>query len=425
MSGLAETLVAELRAFAADLLDPGLAPALRWRRGVAYGGGLGAVVEQAATLAGIVPRLLDELDVSDYSFREEELLTRVPVRALLPRRPMDWIRHEGRLVPQRWTTILPVPEPDVRPLGWLLHIVGLMQDVVVRAQQRLGKHFEEAIRSRRGTSEFARADTDALRALEAGLDRARTDLDRAAVDVMEAAGFRLQPTHHLPRPFPRAPSWTSLRELADPLVHPGAGLPGIVGSLLQQPVLTADLPFLYQRWCGVKVIESLRGMGFETRDDPVPPLFLGGRVRCFKEGVRITLWCEPRLTRGGDHECGLYCERGEATPDYVFIVPGPGCEDAYILDPTLDKDQDVRALKSRYLAQLAFRRLPLVAGVPAVRHPLRAWAAAPLDLPHCHLDSRDGTKGTVPMNPVRFDTGPLRHWLSDIEAHAAAWSVRS
>jgi hypothetical protein len=57
----------------------------------------------------------------------------------------------------------------------------------------------------------------------------------------------------------------------------------------------------------------------------------------------------------------------------------------------------------------------IVAGVPLTRHPVRAWAAAPLRKRSCIVLDRTGAKGVIPMHPAGWSEAPLNAWLGDLE----------
>jgi hypothetical protein len=247
------------------------------------------------------------------------------------------------------------------------------------------------------------------------------------------ANRRCAPSGQPPRPFPSTPAFTSLRRLLDELRHPEDSLPWLLRELLRPGPGAVEVPFLYQRWCGVKIVEMLWEMGWESGSDPVPALFLGGCIRFAKGpageatgGARceISLWCEPHLTLPGRHASGLHSIAKEASPDFVFVTPGPNGVDAFVLDPTMSTERAAMQEKSRYLSDLAFDGLHMVAGVPVLHQPRRAWAAAPIRASRCELHDLEGRSGTVPLHPLEGAGRALRGWLDDVEAHARAWRRR-
>ena len=183
----------------------------------------------------------------------------------------------------------------------------------------------------------------------------------------------------------------------------------------------ADLPFLYQRWCGLKLIEALRAMGWRCKKDSLPVLFLGGELEFEKQGVLLSLWFEARIFSEIGHASGMVCAEKEASPDFLLLTPGRGGRDAFVLDATLSTSSEARSLKSKYLSTLRNAGMRTIAGVPTRHGPLASWAAAPIARSSCDLEGGSGRSGTVPMLPVNWSDAPLRAWLGDIEAHALAW----
>ncbi len=421
MSALLESMLDELREFAVELLDPGLAPSVR-RMKSAVPGSLAMLLDGTEILTSLVPRLLADLeDGPDVAF-EDERPASTPLRATWSHRASDWEAARGTLLPRRFTALVSVARPDVRPISWLLHVLEVQSAELLRQGERLRRRAAEAQEVRAGSSVFARSEAETLRSLVASVEDASAALCRAVRIVEEEGDFRLSPSPRLPRPFPRSASWASLRRIAEPILRPTSGLPAFVQGVLRDSSAGADAPFLYQRWCGVKLVETFRRLGFAVVDDPAGPLFLGGRIRFKRDGLEIVLWCEPRLLATDDHPSGFAAMRGEATPDYLLVVPGPAGEDGFVLDPTIDVDPEARNAKARYLRSLVARRRRFVAGIPTTRPVLRSWAAAPLGGNHCDLGSPDGARGTIPMLPGNFEPAPLEQWILDLVAYGVAWA---
>jgi hypothetical protein len=160
------------------------------------------------------------------------------------------------------------------------------------------------------------------------------------------------------------------------------------------------------------------------RGDPVGAIFLGGLITFQLEGHTLDLWLEPRLERRAVHACGFRCIHGEdITPDFLFITPGPGGPEAFILDATLVTAPEGLVAKGRYLDLIELNNFVRVGGCPVRRRPRLAWAAAPLMASHGKVLRQDGAIGAIPMNPADWNDQPLREWLSDIARHAFAWSL--
>lgn len=416
-----EPIVRDLREFCADLLAPSLAPRSLHLSSAVRPDSLFGLLRLIDSLTGLVPSLLTELAFAN-SDRVVERFRPCPHDAVFPRRASDWREHEGRWIPVRWSHRIPVLEPDLAPLRWLAYLLERQIGELGRAQQRVGKQIEDARISREGDSVFATSEEQILRRHVHELLRARNALEAARKLVMQRGEFRVPPCSRPPSPYPRSPAWVRLLRLADLMLYPEQALPEMAQRLLGGPAEVADLPYLYQRWCGLKFIQCMEGMGWEALGDPATALLMGASCTLAREDVSLDLWVEPRLRPGQDHPCGLRSiGRSELTPDYVLITPGPRGPDAFILDPTLALNPDVRLAKDRYLRSICFGSFATVAGLPYRRRPKRAWCAAPLNLSHCVLHQEDGSSGTVPMNPWDWTPRPIEQWAGDISDHARAW----
>ncbi len=423
MNDLAERIIDDLKAFSADLLQTGIDT--RGRRTRVRGAGGGAsLVHAIDSLTSLVPRLLRELESVEAPTRYVENVTPIPTGATLSRRPADYRVHDGRVMPRRWVKMVPLPESSPRALRWLLYLLDRQRDLLIETQERTEKRVAEALAARRGRSVWAQADESGLRTMVLRLQETRSRLRRAMQSVQRAAGPRPIPTHLAPSPYPPTQAWVTLRRLAPGLIDPQAVLPVHLVGLLDPETAMADLPYLYQRWCGVKIVETLSELGWELRDDPVGAIFLGGLVTFHRRGHSIDLWVEPRLPRKGRHPSGFKCVRGDdVTPDYLFVTPGPGGPDAFVLDATLLTSTQDHVAKGRYLDLIELENLVRIAGCPIKRRPKIAWAAAPIVAYHGKTLRADGAIGTVPMNPLQWHQDPLSEWLADVARHAMAWSL--
>lgn len=424
---MAEAIVEELREYCSDLLETGLAPAMAQPRvqastGRQRGTTFAVVLRQVAAAAAAIPHLLGGLE-SVVSAQRYELVPRTtPLRASLPKNASAFEYVGGRMLPRWWDCAVPTQTVDLAPLGFVQFVLLRLSDDFARMRTRLVRHIEEARESRQGTSQWAQQDMEELDRLQGELDGAEMRLSRALQTVQLATAGRVPPTDRLPHPFPRSPEWASFRRLADAIRFPERGLQASIQDLLCEPIATADLPFLYQRWVGMRLVRELvESFGFRAVREPFGPLFLGGCVPLERDGVEIELWVEPRLG-AGEHACGLGSLGAEATPDFVIITPGQGGKDAFVLDATLSVDGTVHARKSSYQDRVCFWKFRPVAGVPGRRRPLRAWAASPLMAGINQLSRPDGSAGCVPMVPGRVDVeGLVRAWLGDVVEHGVAW----
>ena len=452
---MAETIVAELRAFCAQLLESGphsrpkgsgepvatdpesvrqLITGRPSRQGLhrsnaatqrTGGSTFGTMLRQVEAATALVPHLLSSLESATSSNRFELVSSPTPMRARMPRHAAAFDYVGGRLLPRRWDCATPTLAVDLAPLGFVLFVLQLLATDFERVRSRLAQHIEEAKASRQGTSQWAQHEAEDLDSLQARLDGAGMRLARAEQSVHLVTGGKVSPIDRLPHPFPRSRSWESFRQLADVIRFPNRSLSSKVRGMLEEPTATADLPFLYQRWVSMRLVQELTGtFGYRLLREPFGPLFLGGRVPMEKDGVEIELWVEPRLS-AGEHPCGLGSSGAETTPDFVLITPGQGGKDAFVLDATLSVDPTVLARKSGYRERLCFSKFRPIAGVPGRRRPLRAWAVAPIADEKNRLDRPDGSAGCVPMVPGRaVSERMVRAWLRDAVEHGEAWGVR-
>lgn len=426
MSEFLATLVAELRQFSAQLLERGLAPAASASTWPAAAGGstFSHVLHHIDTVANLLPHLLDELDTEGAATDQDLVPRRTPVRAEVPRRPDAFAKVEGRILPTYFLRAEPRVQPNIRPLGFVLHVLEQLSLAFGPMHARLTRHLTEARATRQGTSQFAQHDLQELDALERTLDRAELLLRENAARVRRTIGGASRTLDRLPHPFPRSPSWQAFRRVADAILRPEQFLGRHLSLLTANEMPIADLPFLYQRWVGARLLRILDDdFGFAMLDDPVGALFLGGRVRLLRGTTTLWLWCEPRLERTG-HASGLIADGAEATPDYVLITPGRGGPDAFVLDATLSQDPTLLEQKARYRDRISFAAFRRKAGVPGRQRPLRAWAAAPVAGTQLNrLTVPDGSCGVVPMHPTAGSPEPLREWLREIVDHADAWQL--
>jgi len=221
----------------------------------------------------------------------------------------------------------------------------------------------------------------------------------------------------MPAPFPRGASWATLRSLALGLGDPLAAAVAIARELALRAEAGVDLAYLYQRWCGWRLVEGLAALGWRARTDPLPALLMSGAVEFDRDGAFLELLCEPRLASRKGSVRGVTAAVGELTPDFVLLTHGPEGLDAHVLDPTLSLDTGHRRAKRKYLRYIQIDGIRVVAGVKVIAGPLRSWAAAPLTGTRCVLDSEDwrGSHGTVPMNPMDYRGDALLDWLRDLE----------
>jgi hypothetical protein len=248
-------------------------------------------------------------------------------------------------------------------------------------------------------------------------------LQRALDLLATSADGPLRPSSRLPNPFPPGVAWRRIRVLAQGLDQSRLHLQPWLGHALRPPVPLADVPFLYQRWCGLQILHAAERIGWKAHGDVVGALFLGGLVELRLHEDIVELWVEPRLSDTQAKRTGLRGHHNELTPDFLFITGEPGNRDAFVLDATLSTAPDYLADKVRYRDQLEGLDARFIAGVPHVRRPLRSWSAAPIRASHCRVADAHGFGGAIPLNAYEPTFPALEAWLKDVFDHAKASRV--
>lgn len=428
MNDLLDVIVEELLATSAAALEPGAAASSRMRLEGAAQGTAGLLLRTIARFTAQVPELIRELEESSET-GGELVPTRVPHRARLSSRPADYDWTEGRFRPEVWLTETTVADPPSGPLRWLLHLADWLGEALTEADEQHARMTAQIAAARRGGLAWSRHDEPRLEARRRRLRAARLSLRRVARQVAASARLPLRALDALPRPYPRGRAWSRLRRLLPAIDSPWGSPRERARHLLSGHADLADLPFLYQRWCGLRLHRALEERGFRVSGDLVAVLFGAGMLRYRRDDVEIRLWVETMFKVGRSHPTGFACVEGrEATPDLVLETPGRRGSELFVLDPTLATDEASLIKKGGFLDRLASVDLDLVAGVPTLRRaPLRSWACAPLRSPHNRiLDAagRSGRIGAIPLHPLAEDQAPLEAFVDDVVAQARAWTPR-
>jgi hypothetical protein len=421
------TVVADLREISADLLEPGLAPPAPIGAMGGHGLLLRGLLIAADTFAALTPKLVSELDLtSDPALGEWR-------SSVLPRgaRPSvaihDYVLSNGVALPLRWLRFDAEQSPDFPALRWALFVCDKLQQELQTQFLRLGRQLEEASLVRSGDSSWAMQDSQTLRALAQDVQRRVVSMKQAEVGIRAVAGRRIVGNDRAPMPFPQQPAWSRLQRLARDLLNPTAMLATTVRHLFAEPLVLADVPFLYQRWCGLQLVQAFERLGWTRRGDLLGALFLGGRVELVGVGAgQLTIWIEPRVSRATMPLTGWGCvsKNEELTPDFLITCGEAGMRDAFVLDATLGTSDEVLKSKAKYRGRIVGVDTMFVAGVPVARRPLRSWAVAPLDSTLCRLSDPEGRTGGVPLHPGRSDFGALDSWVSDVSLHAQRQSIK-
>ncbi len=424
MNPFLQQLIEDLKTFSSELLLPGLQATQQISTDMGTVASTTALLKSIEFLTGLIPQLVAELQTTDATHKVMLSYTPSPRQATFSRRPSDYQQDmKKRLLPAHWVSTLPVVEIDTRPLRWLVHLLDLQQTALEKVQTRTIKYIDDSLITQQGSSSYARNDRATLLNMRSRLDEAQSKLEHARSTLMRTVQLKLVASSNLPYPYPRSSAWLRLRRFAQQLIQPEEYLPTFLHNLLHGTVEIADTPYLYQRWCGVKLLSAFESLGWIWHEDPTGALFLGGEIRLYKNDVELSIWIEPRLSRR-THPSGFICKDvTETHPDYLIVTPGIYGIDAFILDPTTTADAGIRQNKAKYLTTIEGIAMANVAGIPLVRNPLRAWSASPLHKPHCELETSDGRTGTIPMHPLDWSEQPMLEWVRDIHNYALAWGT--
>jgi hypothetical protein len=420
-----DRVLRDLSAFSADLLTPGLAPTTTLATSFSGASApLNSVLQSIDAFAKYVPLALDDAALADPQSIRDSDVTPTPMHARPSRRPADYVVRDGLALPRYWLREGLVAAPPIGPLRWLTGLADTLRQQLDIEASRLGKQIEHARFARAGSSAYALADMHSLDQMQGRLQQARQRLQSGAKAIAAQVDARVAPSNALPNPFPRGLPWKKLRVLREALGQPAQRLGPWLGQALRPPIAVADIPYLYQRWCGVQIIHAAQRLGWRVDGDIVGALFLGGLIRLQCEDELVELWVEPRLSAAQAPRIGWHSGRDtELTPDFLFVTGAPGQRDAFVLDATLSTQQEFLAEKTRYRHQLIGQDTLFIAGVPQTRRPLRSWSAAPIRSSHCRVADPQGIGGTIPMDANEATFPALDAWLGDVLHHGRASQV--
>jgi hypothetical protein len=326
----------------------------------------------------------------------------------------------------RWLRFDAAERPNEPAMRWALHIALRMQQALLKHAARLESQLQEALLVRAGEDEYAVHDAETLHGLSGSVQQRLVGLRQCEAGIRSAAGRRIAPGDRPPSPYPQQPAWSRLKRIARELFNPEAMLGTVLNQVLAEPIPMADVSFLYQRWCGLQLLLAFERQGWARRGDLVGPLFLGGRVELVRpDASDVVVWFEPRVSQATMALTGWGVPRGkrELTPDFLITCGAAGVRDAFVLDATLSRKDDILDEKSKYRLGIIGLDTQFVAGVPVQRRPLRSWAVAPLQGSSCRLGDPEGRTGSIPLRPVDLDLGPLDAWVADVSLHARRQTV--
>lgn len=421
-------VVADLRDVSADLLEPGLAKGMPLGALGGHGPLLRGLLAAAEAFVALAPRLLEEVDFNLDAAPGDWSVARTPRGGRQSRAPYDYTLRNGAAVPLRWLRLEGGAGPNEAALRWSLYIAAHLRRELETHGIRLDSQLQEALLVRAGDSEYAIHDAQILAALKAGLQQRLVAVRRAESQIRVAGAGRIAPSDRAPSPYPRQPAWLRLKHLARELLNPETMLSVVLNNLLTEPIPLADVPFLYQRWCGLQLLHAFEHQGWTRRGDLVGPLFLGGRVQFVRsDAADVVVWIDPRVSDATMPVTGWGVGRGrpELTPDFLVTCGSAGMRDAFVLDATMSRSDDVLASKSRYRLEILGQDTQFVAGVPVQRRPVRSWAVAPLTDPVCRLGDPEGRAGSIPLRPDATDRSALAAWVGDVSLHARRQTIRA
>jgi hypothetical protein len=388
----------------------------------------GPLLSKIHVFASLVPGCVREIDELGPRRSTTWVRSRTPQGARASRAPRDYFCLGSQWLPLRWERQVPVRDVDTQALAWILHLWDQLWLELERTRERIGSQLERLLESMPAAEKGGDFDTEIrsrLQQMQDEFEDAEHILMRARSLATRSSISRITASPRMPLPFPGGLNWQRLGQLSARILDPEAELPDTLRGLIDGRTELADVPFLYQRWCGLQAVEALERLGWKARRDPVPQIFLGGRIDFVPPAPLpadenpLRLWVEPRIPPSSledeAHESGLIARGVLAMrPDYLFIVQSADGPEAYVLDPTFTTI-DVRAEeKGKYRSRLAFQETHVIAGVPAQRPPRRSWAVQPLRRLSNQLLDPEGRLGIVPLHPVKRDWTALEAWLLDL-----------
>ena len=427
MRDLGEILLSDLREASAWLLEAG-STVSRASHAAQDGEKRHPLLSKIHVFGALVPACLRENSELLPQRGARWVMSRTPRRARASRHPRDFLHIGHQLLPTRWERPEPVGENETRGHGWILHLWEALWSELEQARSRIGTQLTRALQA---VSQDLVVDSfeveirDRLRALEEQFETAERTLIRTRTLALRSSPTRVAPSPRRPVPYPGGTAWMRLGQLSARILNPAAELPDTLHALIDGHAEIAELPFLYQRWCGLQAIDALARLGWRARRDPVPVLFLGGRIDFLPptgagyDGERLSLWIEPRIpptsSEEPPHESGLSCAGAQALrPDYLFVAEDSRGAEAYVLDPTFTTIAPEAEEKGKYRSRLSFTQPHILAGVPTRKPPRRSWAAQPLRRSGNMLLDPEAKLGIVPLHPIQRDWSGLEDWLRDL-----------
>ena len=419
-----DNIVSDLIEFSRELISPGLSPAKDFVKGRVAGVTTSSQTFAVHRLVHRIPTLLEDADMDEAAGAIITIIRPYARTAHSAMQPSRYGKMDGNIVPVAWRNTIPSGAPAVAPLRWLLDIIDRQTNAIVKTKVRLEKQIEEAWHARKGTSKYALDDANALKAAIIPVVSALKSLETARNKVVSFSGIHLTPSSRIPNPFPTSPVWRAFAMEVRTLLSPEDALPDFVGELLSDPIAAADVPYLYQRWVGLKIVEAFKNLQWKVPENAAGVLFLGGEAIFRCHGVELSLWVEPRLEPNKNHPSGFNAvSTTEKAPDFLITTPGYLGDDAFVLDATLSTYDEILYSKGKYLESVMGDSPLLIGGAGLPRFPLRSWAVSPVREMLCY--DVVGKLGAIPAHPILGDFEHLQKWIADVSQHALAWGIHN
>lgn len=377
---------------------------------------------EVESFVALLPKLLADLEYeTSHSHAKQNVYS--PFKAKPSNKPSDFLYSEGQLIPKLWQRR--VVEINVKPYQWLL---GLLKHHLIpyieRTFKQVSAYEVEITSNRSGDSRFAKDDEKRLVAYFNRINRTLLMSKKTAHFIQSTITDKFLLGDSPPMPIPRSPAWSYAVELIRRWYKPELFISENITQLFSNSVEMESLPFLYQRYVGLRIVEALQMSGWiNTTKNELIACFIGGAVEFKKEDDCMTLWCEPRLSKS--HPSGFTSAHAdlafEQTPDYLLVKHNVnGDLDGYVIDATLISSRDTLLSKAKKYIDVGDRGIQQqktvkVAGCKAIRKPLRSWIVSPnINQFGSQLLTSDGVFGVIPVNPRNYFSYSLDMFINDI-----------